>query len=89
MIKKYRKLLLAVVVLLFAGLLGWNIYLQRELYKYKPQVEAYLPEDIYVAVGSTIELYNDQVVWSGLRDGYSCNWDCQIGENLEDRFSVT
>lgn len=37
MIKKYRKLLLAVVVLLFAGLLGWNIYLQRELYKYKPR----------------------------------------------------
>ena len=46
MIKKYRKLLLAVVVLLFAGLLGWNIYLQRELYKYKPQVEAYLPEEL-------------------------------------------
>ena len=29
------------------------------------------------------------MVWSGLRDGYACNWDCEIGENLEDRFSVT
>ena len=77
------------IVLLFAGLLAWNLFLQSELQKYKPQVEAYLPEDVYVAVGSTIELYNDQVVWSGLRDGYSCDWDCPVGENLEDRFSVT
>ena len=52
--------------------------LQMELKKYKPQVEAYLPEDVYVAVGSTVELYDDEVVWSGLRDGYACNWDCEI-----------
>ncbi len=81
--------LLAVMVLLLAGLLAWNVSLQRDLKKYKPQVEAYLPKDVYVAVGSTVELYNDQVVWSGLRDGYACNWDCVIGENLKDRFSVT
>ena len=81
--------LLAVMVLLLAGLLAWNVSLQRDLKKYRPQVEAYLPKDVYVAVGSTVELYNDQVVWSGLRDGYACNWDCVIGENLKDRFSVT
>ena len=67
--------LLAVTVLLLAGLLAWNVSLQRDLKKYRPQVEAYLPKDVYVAVGSTVELYNDQVVWSGLRDGYACNWD--------------
>ena len=87
--EKCLRPLLAVFVLLFAGMLAWNISLQSELHKYKPQVEAYLPEDVYVAVGSTVELYNDQVVWSGLRNGYSCDWDCPIGENLEDRFSVT
>ena len=64
--------------------------LQVELKKYKPQIEAYLPEDVYVAVGSTVELYNDEVVWSGLKV-----WLClqlglyQVGENLEDRFSIT
>ena len=63
--EKCLRPLLAVFVLLFAGMLAWNISLQREVEKYKPQVEAYLPEDVYVAVGSTVELYNDQVVWSG------------------------
>lgn len=89
MTQKQLRPLLAIFVLLFAGMLGWNVYLHRELQKYVPQVEAYLPKDVYVAVGSTVELYNDQVVWSGLRDGYACNWDCAVGENLEDRFSVT
>lgn len=89
MTDKKWKLLLAVSALLLLAMLFWNISLQREVEKYKPQVEAYLPEDIYVAVGSTIELYNDQVAWAGIRDGYSFNWDCQVGENLEDRFSVT
>ena len=81
--------LLAVFALLLAGVLFWNLSLQRELEKYKPQVEAYLPEDLYVAVGSTIEIYNDQVAWAGVREGYSFNWDCAVGENLEDRFAIT
>jgi len=86
--KKWKGLL-SVLVVVLAGLLVWNIMLQLQLKKYKPQLEAYLPEDIYVAVDSTIELYNDQVVWSGLREGYSLNWDCEVGQNLEDRFSIT
>ena len=56
MIDKKLRPLLAVFALLLSVLLFWNISLQRELEKYKPQVEAYLPGDIYVAVGSTIEL---------------------------------
>lgn len=87
--KGKKKLLFLIPAVLVLGLLIWNIVLQVELKKYKPQIEAYLPEDVYVAVGSTIELYNDEVVWSGLRSGYVCNWDCQVGENLEDRFSIT
>lgn len=87
--KGKKKLLFLIPAVLVLGLLIWNIVLQVELKKYKPQIEAYLPEDVYVAVGSTVELYNDEVVWSGLRSGYACNWDCQVGENLEDRFSIT
>ena len=47
--EKCLRPLLAVFVLLFAGMLAWNISLQREVEKYKPQVEAYLPEDVYEA----------------------------------------
>ena len=65
--KGKKKLLFLIPAVLVLGLLIWNIVLQVELKKYKPQIEAYLPEDVYVAVGSTIELYNDEVVWSGLR----------------------
>lgn len=87
--KNKSRLLLAVLLVLLAGLAVWNVVLQLELKKYKPQIEAYLPEDIYVAVGRTIEIYNDQTAWSGVREGYSFNWDCEVGENLADRFSVT
>lgn len=89
MMQKNQRLLTAVLALFLLALLIWNICLQRELGKYKPQIEAYLPEDVYVAVGSTIELYNSQVAWTGIREGYSFNWDCPVGENLEDRYSVT
>ena len=78
-----------VLTLLLVSMMLWNIFLHMELEKYKPQIEAYLPEDIYVAVGSTIELYDNQVAWTGIREGYSFNWDCPVGENLEDRFSIT
>lgn len=87
--QKPFRVLTAVFSLLLLAMLVWNISLQRELKQYKPQIEAYLPKDIYVAVGSTIELYNDQVAWAGIREGYSFNWDCPVGENLQDRFSVT
>lgn len=85
---KFRPVLAALAIL-FSAMLFWNISLQKELEKYKPQIEAYLPEDVYVAVGSTIELYNNQVAWTGIREGYSFNWDCPVGQNLEDRFSIT
>ena len=71
MTQKVLRPLLAVFVLLFALMLGWNVKLQQEVEKYKPQIEAYLPEDVYVAVGTTIELYNNQVAWTGIREGYS------------------
>lgn len=89
MIQNRLRLLIAVLALIICGLLFWNISLQKELKSYEPIIEAYLPEDIYVAVGSTIELYNSQVAWAGIQDNYSFNWDCAVGENREDRFSIT
>ena len=52
-------------------------------------LDAYLPRRLYVAVGRTLELYNDQVAFSGDRQDYSFNWVCDIGRNLERKFAVT
>lgn len=79
----------ALLFLFLALSLAVNVGLFCQLRKYKPQIEAYLPEDLYVAVGSSMEIYNNQVAWTGLREGYSFNWDCPVGENLSDRFSIT
>ena len=49
--QKPFRVLTAVFSLLLLAMLVWNISLQRELKQYKPQIEAYLPKDIYVAVG--------------------------------------
>lgn len=78
-IRSKKKLLLIIPAAVIVALLVWNVMLQMELKKYKPQVEAYLPEDVYVAVGSTVELYDDEVVWS-----WFAGWLClQLG--LRDR----
>ena len=72
-----------------AVLLIWILFLQIRVYQLTPRMDAYLPEDIYVATGSTVELYNSQVVISGYKDSFILNWDCEIGHNMSDRFSVT
>lgn len=41
--KGKKKLLFLIPAVLVLGLLIWNIVLQVELKKYKPQIEAYLP----------------------------------------------
>ena len=48
--KGKKKLLFLIPAVLVLGLLIWNIVLQVELKKYKPQIEAYLPEDVYFLV---------------------------------------
>lgn len=52
-------------------------------------LQIYLPERLYVAVGRTMELYNRQVAFSGDLSEYSFNWVCDIGRNLNRKFSVT
>lgn len=71
-----------------ACLVIWNICLQVQLLRARPRMEAYLPKDLYVAVGNTMELYNSQVVVCGLKEAYTLSWDCEIGKNMGARFSV-
>lgn len=49
----------------------------------------FLPDEICVAVGRTIELYNSQVFLSGNIDNYHFKWDCAVGKALDRKFSIT
>lgn len=83
------QLVIGVLVILLAVCAVLLVQMGLKQKEKEPIVEAYLPERIYVAAGRTIELYNDQVVWTGQRDNYQICWTCEIGRNLEDKFSVT
>lgn len=54
---------------------------------FKERIDAYLPADIYCAVGRTIELYNNQVCLQA--DEYHVQWVCTIGKALKRKFSIT
>ena len=47
----------------------------------------YLPSDVYVAVGRTIELYNSQVVLD--YEKYHFHWKCEKGNAYKRKFSIT
>lgn len=49
-----------------------------------------LPETVYAASGLTMEIYNTQVTSLGEDiTRYNVCWKCDVGENLERKFSVT
>jgi len=48
----------------------------------------FLPSEICVAVGRTIELYNKQVSWCGNIENYHFQWICLVGHNMKRKFSV-
>ena len=54
------------------------------------KVEIYLPEVYYAASGLTMEIYNSQITNLGthIRE-YDVVWDCEVGEMLERKFSIT
>ncbi|MFA9466868.1 MAG: SGNH/GDSL hydrolase family protein [Velocimicrobium sp.] len=53
-------------------------------------ITVYLPETIYVASGITTELYDSQITSLGEQiDNYNVAWVCNIGRNMERKFSVT
>lgn len=56
----------------------------------KEEIEIYLPEVYYAVTGFTTEIYNNQVT-SQCADitKYNILWSCDIGENLERKYSLT
>lgn len=53
-------------------------------------VQLFLPEEIYVASGVTIELYNNQISSLGERiASYNVKWTCAVGKNMKRKFSIT
>ena len=53
-------------------------------------VELFLPEEVYVAEGVTLELYNAQVSSLGTKiENYNVKWTCAVGKNMQRKFSIT
>ena len=54
------------------------------------KIQIYLPETYYAATGLTMEIYNSQITnkCSYITD-YNVLWSCDIGENLERKYSLT
>lgn len=52
-------------------------------------IQTMLPETVYAVSGVTMEIYNSQV--TSLEEEitkYNVRWNCEVGENLERKFSV-
>jgi len=46
----------------------------------------YLPKDMYVSAGITMEIYNDEITWGVNPDDYIYYWSCDIGDCMENKF---
>jgi lysophospholipase L1-like esterase len=62
----------------------------EKLDTYKDEIDIYLPDVIYVAEDITTELYDSQVTSLGEKiDNYNVTWVCDIGKNMERKFTIT
>ena len=54
------------------------------------ELKIYLPETLYAATGLIMEIYNSQITnkCSYITE-YNVLWSCDIGENLERKYSLT
>lgn len=53
-------------------------------------VEIYLPEVYYAASGLTMEIYNNQITNQGAHiSEYDVLWECEVGESLGRKYSLT
>jgi hypothetical protein len=66
----------------------YGLRIPKMLHK-KDDLLLFLPSEICVAVGRTIEIYNNQVAWCGNIDNYHFQWDCTIGKAMKRKFSIT
>lgn len=56
----------------------------------EPKVEIYLPDTYYAASGLTMEIYNNQITNYGTHiSAYDVLWECEVGESLDRKYSVT
>jgi lysophospholipase L1-like esterase len=72
----------------FTGYQPYGLYLSKDLYK-SDWVDVFLPSEICVAVGRTIELYNQQVAWCGNVNNFHFKWDCTVGKAMKRKFTLT
>jgi len=49
----------------------------------------FLPNEICIAVGRTIELYNKQVCWCGNINNYHFKWTCAVGKAMKRKWTFT
>ena len=50
--------------------------------------ELYLPDNIYVCAGLTMEIYNDCVSNGVNPDNYDFYWECEIGDCMEEKYRI-
>lgn len=52
------------------------------------KLHAFVPKDLYVAQGLTLEVYNNTVITGVNLANYDVYWDCPIGDCMSDKFHV-
>ena len=62
-------------------------YVDESFKRYIPPVSGFLPAEICVAVGRTIEIYSKQVCLQA--DAYCVEWTCDIGTKLKRKWTYT
>ena len=61
----------------------------EELQSEETEILLKLPEKIYAIAGVPMEIYNAQATGLGAKiASYNVLWNCEVGENLERKFSV-
>lgn len=50
--------------------------------------DLYLPSDIYVCSGLTMEIYDNCVSSGSNLDNYDFYWECEVGDCMEDKFRI-
>lgn len=53
----------------------------------KDEFLLFLPAEICIAVGRTIELYNKQVCWTGNVENYHFKWECSVGRSMKRKWT--
>lgn len=46
----------------------------------------YLPDDVYVAAGITLEIYNEEICQGINTEDYQFYWNCDVGDCMNDKF---